>query len=68
MLYRLREVYSVQDYLLSSTVEVDETFVGGLETNNHLSKKPNAGRGGNGRSIVVGVKEGRSRICQIKCY
>ena len=56
MLQRFREAFGEEKELLSGTVEVDETYVGGLERNKHKSKKLNA-RGGVGKSIVVGMKE-----------
>ncbi len=46
---------------LTVTVEVDETFVDGLEKNRHKDKKLNAGRGGVGKSVVFGVKERNSK-------
>lgn len=38
-------------------MEVDETWVGGLERNKHADKKLNAGRGPVGKVPVIGVKD-----------
>ena len=38
-------------------VEVDETFVGGLERNKHSKDRARAGRGAVGKAAVVGVKD-----------
>jgi len=42
---------------LHDIVEVDETFIGGKERNKHASKKLNAGRGGVGKAVIVGIKQ-----------
>jgi transposase-like protein len=42
---------------LSGIIEVDETYVGGLEANKHESKKLNMGRGAVGKKAVIGLRE-----------
>lgn len=41
----------------ASSLEVDETFVGGKERNKHAHKKLNLGRGLVGKVMVVGMKD-----------
>lgn len=58
--HRIRESWTDIKETFGGTVEVDETYVGGLEKNKHESKKLRAGRGAVGKTQVVGVKERES--------
>ena len=66
MLQRIRESFAVEKEIVAGTVEVDETFIGVLEKNKHKDEKLNAGRGGVGKSVVVGVKERGSKQVKAK--
>ena len=57
MLHRIREACSGGVFKLDNVVEIDETYVGGKESNKHLDKKLNAGRGAVGKVPVIGAKE-----------
>ena len=58
MLHRLREAWAGDvGELMAGPVEVDETYLGGLEGNKHAHKKQRLGRGGIGKSVVVGAKD-----------
>lgn len=55
--HRIREAFNDSLPLMTGTVEVDETYIGGLEKNKHWKKKKHAGRGAVGKFPVLGVRE-----------
>jgi hypothetical protein len=57
VLHRLREACASKLEKLQEIIEIDETFVGGKETNKHESKKLKAGRGTVGKTPVIGMRE-----------
>ncbi len=58
MLHRLREACGGKNLTkLKGIIEIDETFVGGLEGNKHEHKKLHAGRGPVGKTAVLGMRE-----------
>ena len=57
MLQRIRESCKQGEYMLEGFVEIDETYIGGLETNKHKSKQTPNQQGGKGKSIVLGMRE-----------
>ncbi len=66
MLHRLRATFGDVNFKFDGTVEVDETYVGGLEKNKHWDKKLNAGRGGVGKTTVIGAKERETKKVKAK--
>lgn len=56
--HRIRKAYKsdLVEFFVGP-VEVDETYVGGLERNKHSSKKLREGRGTVGKTAVVGAKD-----------
>ena len=58
MLHRLREAWAQEgEGPFAGPVEVDETYMGGLEKNKHAKDKIRAGRGAVGKTAVVGAKD-----------
>ena len=62
MLHRIREAGGGGEYQLYTTVEGDETYVGGRKGNKHASKKLNQGRGTVGKTPVADVRERSGRV------
>ena len=55
--HRLREAWKDHGSQFSGPVEVDETYIGGLEKNKHAHKKQRLGRGGIGKTAIAGAKD-----------
>ena len=57
MAHRIREAWNVSADKFTGPVEVDETYIGGKESNKHEYKKLRSGRGTVGKTAIAGAKD-----------
>jgi transposase-like protein len=62
VLHRLREACGTDLTKLSGIIELDETYIGGKETNKHAAKKTKGAHGPVGMTAVLGMRERGGRV------
>jgi transposase-like protein len=67
LLHRIRESFKPAEEKFSSSVEVDETYIGGLEKNKHKSKKVEntQGRSTKTKTPILGIFERNGKVYAI---